>query len=187
MDRSRWPPGPWDDEPDSVSWVSAVGLACEMRRGGFGIWCGYVGTQPDHPVWRLDAERILETHHGVTLVALSEEFPNGPPMPRGLKWAGFDCGHFGDVFPGMTMRTTISGIIYRDLAYVHAQCEFLAAQVDAVAMLEQAGFDVAQAPAWAMEYARRFDVPREERATLLRRLATDPVAAQLAESLGVPA
>jgi len=189
MDRSAWPPGPWDNEPDSVSWVSAVGLACEMRRGGMGIWCGYVGTQPDHPVWKLDVESTLETHHGVTLVSLSEEFPNDPPMPPGLKWAGFDCGHFGDIFPAMAAVVpykTFAGT-YRDLAYVRTQCEFLAAQIDAVALLEQTGFDVTQAPKWATGYAQRYEVPREKRATMLRRLASDPVAAQLAEALGVPA
>ena len=187
MDRSSWPPGPWDHEPDSVSWISAVGLPCEMRRGGLGIWCGYVGTRPDHPVWKLDAESVLETHHGVTLVALSEEFPNERAMPPGFKWVGFDCGHAYDVSPGLLIMVAISRT-YREVAYVQAQCEQLALQVDTLGLLNEAGFDVTQKahpPVWAIDVATRIGVPRGERLSLLRRIASDPVAAQLAESMGV--
>jgi hypothetical protein len=187
MDRAGWPPGPWDTEPDSVSWVSVVGLPCEMRRGGFGIWCGYVGTDPEHPVWKLDTESVLDAHGGISLVSLSDEFSHEPAMPPALKWAGFDCGHAFDVFPGMSIVLAHKSLMgmYRDVAYVRTECECLAIQIDAVALLDEAGFDVTTSPEWAIEYARRYELPRAERLTMLRRLASDPVAAQLAESMGV--
>lgn len=49
-DRTDWPAGPWDDEPDKVVWVDpATGLDCMARRGGGGAWCGYVGVSEAHP------------------------------------------------------------------------------------------------------------------------------------------
>jgi hypothetical protein len=37
VDRTGWPPGPWDDEPDRIEWIDeATGQPCLMRRNGFG-------------------------------------------------------------------------------------------------------------------------------------------------------
>jgi hypothetical protein len=50
-DRSDWPAGPWDDEPDKVVWVDPkTGLDCMARRGPLGAWCGYVGVPDGHPL-----------------------------------------------------------------------------------------------------------------------------------------
>lgn len=49
-DRTDWPSGPWDAEPDKVVWVDeATRLDCMARRGGGGAWCGYVGVKEGHP------------------------------------------------------------------------------------------------------------------------------------------
>jgi len=199
MDRSAWPPGPWDNEPDSVSWVSAVGLPCEMRRNGRGAWCGYVGADPKHPTWS-HVDWDLDAHRGVSWKGSSVEFAKmyegEGPFPMGLQWAGFHCIESGDRWPRPWKDSPfVASDSYRDVAYVRGQCEILAAQMDAAELLTEAGFGGARhlrgahwsAPEWAIEVARRFHVPREERATMLRRLASDPVAAQLAGALGVRA
>jgi hypothetical protein len=50
MDRSRWGSGPWDTEPDKVSWIDAgTGLDCLIVRNRTGALCGYVGVPPTHP------------------------------------------------------------------------------------------------------------------------------------------
>jgi hypothetical protein len=50
MDRSRWGSGPWDTEPDKVSWIdAATGLDCLIVRGSVGSLCGYAGVLPTHP------------------------------------------------------------------------------------------------------------------------------------------
>lgn len=49
-DRSKWPPGPWHDEPDELRWIDpTTSLPCTARRNDFGAWCGYVGVPETHP------------------------------------------------------------------------------------------------------------------------------------------
>lgn len=50
---------PWETEPDSLDF-QADGLRCAMRRGGFGIWCGYVGIDEDHPLYGLPFNHPLK-------------------------------------------------------------------------------------------------------------------------------
>jgi hypothetical protein len=44
-------PGPWDREPDADHWIDAdTGLPCNLLRGPFWAWNGYVGIEPGHPL-----------------------------------------------------------------------------------------------------------------------------------------
>lgn len=48
--RSTWRRGPWDSEPDIVSWTDEVtGLECLIVRTSLGSLCGYVGVPATHP------------------------------------------------------------------------------------------------------------------------------------------
>lgn len=50
VDKADWDRGPWDDEPDKMSWTDpTTGLPCLIVRNGGGALCGYVGVNPDHP------------------------------------------------------------------------------------------------------------------------------------------
>lgn len=50
IDKSTWPRGPWDDEPDKVQWEdAATELPCLIVRNGLGALCGYVGVPEGHP------------------------------------------------------------------------------------------------------------------------------------------
>lgn len=54
-DRTDWPSGEWDREPDKMQWTDeATGLPCLIVRGPVGGLCGYVGVGPSHPWFRLD-------------------------------------------------------------------------------------------------------------------------------------
>ena len=61
IDRSKWPVGPWDQEPED-SWTGeAEGLRlAAIRAGKSGHWCGYVRVEPGSPLhgkeqsWELD-------------------------------------------------------------------------------------------------------------------------------------
>src|SRR5262249_33432277 len=51
VDRTGWPAGPWDTEPDREDFEH-VGLAClALRHPEYGNWCGYVGVSATHPLY----------------------------------------------------------------------------------------------------------------------------------------
>jgi hypothetical protein len=125
--RDEWGPGPWDDEPDEQRWSDEVtGLRCFARRNpDLGVWSGYVGVPPRHPLFRTDREeeRVqgLAVHGGVNFGG------HWKGDDKGLWWFGFDCAHAMDylpAFPNLNDRAN-----YRTLEYVHRQCLRLAAQL----------------------------------------------------------
>src|SRR6188508_661099 len=140
IDRTGWPPGPWDDEPDEVEWQfdDPPGFVGIIRRNELGALCGYVGVPHDHPLFGFPFTGYghLNVHGGVTFAA---------PFAIGhhIGWLiGFDCAHCFDDMPGMLAvlppeyferRARLSKMsAYRDLAYVRAQVESLARQLSAV-------------------------------------------------------
>jgi hypothetical protein len=51
---------PWENEPDSLDF-EAEGLKCAMRRNErYGVWCGYVGVPPEHPLFGLPYNQPLK-------------------------------------------------------------------------------------------------------------------------------
>ena len=49
IDKSDWPRGEWDNEPDKVQWFNKrAKLPCMIVRGPLGSLCGYVGVMPRH-------------------------------------------------------------------------------------------------------------------------------------------
>lgn len=161
MERKEWkfpaeerlrefPPGPWDDEPDKVQWShEKTGLACMIRRGPMGNWCGYVGVDETHPYHGRgyhEVEEVLEVHGGLTYAAACDGDEDrgichvpGPGEPEPLWWFGFDCGHAGDLIPTMkddfpeSVGPGGTPIIYRNQAFVTAEVESLALQLATVA------------------------------------------------------
>lgn len=50
IDKSSWPRGEWDGEPDKMQWRDEpTGLPCLIVRGPLGALCGYVGVAESHP------------------------------------------------------------------------------------------------------------------------------------------
>lgn len=158
VDRSKWPAGEWDGEPDKVQWNDeATGLVCLARRNQMsGNWCGYVGVAPDHPwhgkgyddVRNADPDdEYVDVHGGLTYADACQEgsAPLGichipePGTPEHLWWFGFDCHHAYDQTPQDFVFAAEyadkdcfrirSEDTYRTLEYVKRQCRHLAAQV----------------------------------------------------------
>jgi hypothetical protein len=159
VDRSTWGPGPWDGEPDKVSWADeATGLPCIALRANpeLGNWCGYVAVEPGHPLHGHgydDAD--LEVHGGLTFasscmqdrpVEASVCHVPEPGKPADVFWFGFDCGHAWDVAPAMDARERAHGwtpvhdkfphatppTTYKTLGFVKAECAQLASQLKAL-------------------------------------------------------
>jgi hypothetical protein len=156
IDRSEWPAGEWDNEPDKVQWTDeATGLVCLLHRSEFGHWCGYVGLPPSHPLYERSYEDIYENvanlgvHGGVTYseaCAPDHDPVTGrgvchvpePGEPDNLWWIGFDCGHAHDASPGMLKYSALVpiqlfGKVYRKMAYAKEQTRALAQQLHAIA------------------------------------------------------
>lgn len=63
VDKSAWPRGEWDDEPDKMQWQDeATKLPCLIVRASSGALCGYVGVSPSHPWYKLDYSDVFPGH-----------------------------------------------------------------------------------------------------------------------------
>jgi hypothetical protein len=142
IDRTKWPKGPWDVEPDRVDWKTAAGFPAIALRQAEGYWCGYVGVPPGHPAHGMDYMDIpVDVHGGVTYAE-----PCGgrvchvpaPGEPADVFWIGFDFHHGGDMAPGYLSLYPFLETVgrektkYRDLAYVRANCESVGLQLAAM-------------------------------------------------------
>ena len=131
-DRSRWPEGEWDGEPDRVNLGLRAGLPCMIRRSDLGSWCGYVGVPATHPAWGHHYDLVDVSAHGGLTYA---DFIDDRDLPENHWWLGFDCGHAGDIIPGMPLMTNIPhprGDTYKNRAYVTHEVEMLAEQLSAM-------------------------------------------------------
>lgn len=157
----KWGQGPWVDEPDRLEF-EAYGLPCLMRRNmQLGNWCGYVAVPPGHPLHGANyndarAEGIY-AHGGITYTdGCQGEICHAANAGEAddVWWFGFDAGHAGDLVPQLLKYGSLAefdpelheklkslgdevGVmmhdVYRDEAYMRAQCEQLAAQLMAAA------------------------------------------------------
>lgn len=75
LDKTPWPRGAWDHEPDKIQWVdTATDLDCLMVRNHGGAWCGYVGVGPKHPMFEQHYEKAdVDVHGGLTFADFCDE------------------------------------------------------------------------------------------------------------------
>src|SRR5262245_29921583 len=154
-DRTGWPRGPWDQEPDKVQWSDqTTGLPClAVRHLAWGHWCGYVGVPPGHPYHGKPTSDLqdLNVHGGLTYadrcMQPNESHPDveatgichvpGPGEPHDVWWLGFDCHHAFDLAPlygralppHLQLMNSRMDHTYRTLEYVRTQCASLAVQL----------------------------------------------------------
>lgn len=130
---------PWEDEPDTASWVDDVtGYKCTIwRHPTIGHLCGYVAIPKGHPLHGQgydDINHFVEVHGGLTYCDEDKE--------TGEWVVGFDCSHAGDFSPKLSltllkytdsdaemMDYRIRSEVYRDWAYVDGQVRELARQL----------------------------------------------------------
>jgi hypothetical protein len=140
IDKTQWPRGEWDTEPDKVQWTDqATGLACLAVRNR-GNWCGYVAVPPGHGCFEKEYNDVeVEVHGGLTFSGLCQNHichEPEPGQPDHVWWLGFDCAHWGDYSPDrpqdlfMDRLDVLGGLAqYRNLAYVQEECRSLAEQL----------------------------------------------------------
>jgi hypothetical protein len=130
---------PWEYEPDLYEWTHR-GVECIARRNlTHGAWCGYADVP--RAMWikfnrnRFDTmiesiEQLITVHGGVTY----DEYI----LDKNARRVGFDCAHGGDKMPKITANqksysiygeVVITNEVYRDLAFVIAECESMVDQI----------------------------------------------------------
>ena len=149
-----WKKGPWDKEPDKVQWLdTSTGLHCLAKRNGLGAWCGYVGVSKSHPYFGIEYDAIpnINCHGGLTYSDFCQEEDKEYGICHiseedKVWWLGFDCAHFGDIYPAipfpfqqsvLSLEYFIKGTPrnrqkYRTLAYVKKEIKKLAKQLSEV-------------------------------------------------------
>lgn len=154
-DKSTWPRGEWDHEPDKKQWSDpTTGYACLIVRNRYGALCGYVGVPEGHPYHGSDygaIDEFVRVHGGLTFSGPcsneKDEQDHDPsigichldPGGRPVWWLGFDCAHAFDLCPNFPYPTGVIRIPshrpndeYRNLAYVTAEVTDLATQLKAL-------------------------------------------------------
>lgn len=150
VDRTNWPEGPWDAEPDRLEWKTKAGFpAIAHRHPQGGHWCGYVGVPNGHLLYgQGEPDSIIDVHGGVTYASRCDGHICHVPAPGesdDVWWLGFDCAHHMDAAPQSKIPTTwawqgkervelwgpearyvspldVKGF-YRTLEFVKAECE----------------------------------------------------------------
>lgn len=108
IDRSNWPCGEWDDEPDFLEWVDEeTGLQCEIKRHRDGHLCGYVFA------YHKDTDDDLKVHGTVTFY--QEKF-------------GFACAQACDLVPASSSWWPEEES-YKNIEFVKNECRKLALQI----------------------------------------------------------
>jgi hypothetical protein len=134
-DKTRWPRGPWDTEPDRVDF-DHLGLPCFLLRNTMGAWCGYAGVPPAHPFSGLpydDMNEAVNVHGGLTYSGECD-----PPLchagDEAVWWFGFDTAHAWDLVPALRFHLAVDcGEVYRSVDYAMRQTRLLAEQLVALA------------------------------------------------------
>ncbi len=152
-DKSSWPRGQWDSEPDKKQWQDeSTGLPCLIVRNPGGALCGYVGVSPGHPMYEKPENHAYEigdidVHGGLTFADHctdtddeSRHVCHKPEAgePDHVWWLGFDCSHSGDVRPRDLNSgwhgPSSWGESYKSLSYVERQVRSLAKQLAGMAV-----------------------------------------------------
>lgn len=150
-DKSKWPRGEWDDEPDKMQWLDEeTGLPCLLHRNRCGALCGYVGVNPGHPYYGVEygvPNEVVDVHGELTYAAFCdkdakcEETGICHVVEEGEEacvwWLGFDCNHCWDYAPGMPISPHPPGEreTYKNVAFVQAECRALARKLREVEVL----------------------------------------------------
>lgn len=137
-DKSNWPRGEWDNEPDKAHWIDdKTGLDCLIVREPLGALCGYVGVPENHPSFEKSYSDVdVAVHGGLTFadscqpvedestgICHSEEESANDVV----WWLGFDCAHYRDLSP--VADHAFPDSIYRDFEYTVQQVTSLAGQL----------------------------------------------------------
>ena len=148
QDKSEWEDGAWQTEPDKIQYMDEeFGFPCLILRNQLGALCGYVGVPSTHKAFEQDyndADADFDVHGGLTFAGHCSDGDEMKSICHKVEkgeddnvwWLGFDCVHFLDEVPGMSVhykklqiKMTPAGYKYRDIKYVEKELKHLARQL----------------------------------------------------------
>lgn len=123
LDKSVWPVGPWQSEPDTVYFCYA-GYSCYILRiAKMGHLCGYVAL-PAEEFELIDIDSI-QVHGGITAAGDGSDY-----TLTAARVIGFDCAHSGDHIPILGMPQS-KNTVYRTIEFVTQELHSLVKQIKA--------------------------------------------------------
>lgn len=133
-DKSDWPEGLWQSEPDYERWIDEeTEYECLILRSPLGTLNGYVSVPGTHPLDSKSEDEIqdlLEVHGGITWSSKDGTIPFfTKPTPYIV---GFDCGHCTDIMPLLPLfdsKKLRNYATYKDMNFVKKECISLARQL----------------------------------------------------------
>ena len=140
IDKSDWGDGPWQNEPDEMSWSFGDVLCRIVRNPHGGSLNGYISVPKSHPWYETEQDSLydLDVHGGVTFAGRFAHSTHATPTEADLEvwWIGFDCAHSGDRSPGFEALGRQRGSpwpifgndTYKHIEYVRREVEMLARQ-----------------------------------------------------------
>jgi hypothetical protein len=130
----------WTTEPNCKHWIDlTTGLDCLIVRNSVGTLCGYVGVPNTHPWYGMEHDEVnADCHGGLTFSSkcnahICHDEHTETIANADVWWLGFDCGHSGDLSPGSLQYGFHTSGVYRNIAYVEAECKKLALQIQEAA------------------------------------------------------
>lgn len=137
IDKSKWPRGPWDSEPDRRFWRTRAGLhAYIIRQANYGHLCGYVEVPTEvNEDWNREQDDEkgpwtpdIDMHGGVTWSGETSQWAPEYRPEYNCWWWGFDCNHAWDYAPGLATilpryAQHFADQEYKTFAYAEAECE----------------------------------------------------------------
>lgn len=139
IDKSTWPKGPWNEEPDLVN-LRIREYYCQIIRTDFGVLNGYVALWKGHKEYGKGYNSIdIDVHGGLSFSEQAnspelgdiycdplDEFHEGPHW-----YIGFDCIHWMDDAPGMISSTKLTpNSTYKNITFVKSELESLVQQLE---------------------------------------------------------
>ena len=104
VNRQGWAKGPWDWEPDRISWRTRTGLpAMIMRNPTTGALSGYVGVPEGHPHHGHTTGQLGLARYAITYAGQTPQ--EQKPSRNGHWWFGFHCAHGGQYAPQISKAT----------------------------------------------------------------------------------